>query len=211
VALVNSNWAEVPGSWALYDKILREFQVNKRLCLVFAALAAFPVVVPAQESATAPASPIAASERGFYMLVSGEVVAAAEKMPEENYSFKPTPDIRSFGQLVGHVADAQYNFCSTASGEAFSQKGIEKYKISKADLVTALKDAVAYCNKTYASMTDAQGSQIVKFMNFNLARLTVLSVNTAHMDEHYGNMVTYLRLKGIVPPSSERPAGQAQK
>jgi uncharacterized damage-inducible protein DinB len=194
-----------------YDRILREFQVNKRLCLVFAALAFFPVVVPAQESATAPANPIAVSERGFYMLVSGEVVAAAEKMPEENYSFKPTPDVRSFGQLVGHVADAQYNFCSTAAGEAPSPKGIEKTKTSKTDLVAALKEAVAYCNKTYASMTDAQGSQIVKFMNFNLARITVLSVNTAHMDEHYGNMVTYLRLKGIVPPSSERPAGQGQK
>jgi len=185
--------------------------VNKRLCLVFAALAALPFAVLAQDSAAAPANPIAASERGFYTLVSGEVIAAAEKMPEENYSFKPTADVRSFGQLIGHVADAQYSFCSTAAGDSLSPKGIEKTKTSRAELVAALKDAVAYCNKVYSAMTDAKGSQMVKLMQFNVARLSVLSVNTAHTDEHYGNMVTYLRMKGIVPPSSERPAGQGQK
>jgi uncharacterized damage-inducible protein DinB len=184
--------------------------VNK-ICFVFIALVAAPVALLAQEPQAAPANPIAASERGFYGVVSGFVVAAAEKMPEENYSFKPTPDVRSFGQLVGHVADAQYGLCSTATGDPNPMKAIEKTKTSKADLVAALKDAVAYCNKAYAGMTDTQGSQIVKFMNFNLARLTVLSINSAHMDEHYGNMVTYLRLKGIVPPSSETSPSPAQK
>ncbi len=186
--------------------------MTKRLCLVVAALAALPIAIPAQESSQAPANPITASERGFYGLVSGYVIAAAEKMPEENYSFKPTPDIRSFGQLIGHVADAQYMFCATAAGDTPSQKGIEKSKTTKTDLVAALKDAVAYCNKTYSSMTDATGSEMVKLMQFNVARLTVLSINTAHTDEHYGNIVTYLRLKGIVPPSSEpRPAAQGKK
>jgi uncharacterized damage-inducible protein DinB len=178
---------------------------------VLVALAAASVTVFAQEPQAAPANPISASEKGFYTIVSGEVIAAAEKMPEENYSFKPTLDVRSFGQLVGHVADAQYGFCSEAIGESNSMKAIEKTKTSKADLVTALKDSVAYCNKVYASMTDAQGSQMVKVMNYDLARLSVLSVNTAHTYEHYGNMVTYLRLKGIVPPSSERRPTEGQK
>ena len=92
----------------------------------------------------------------------------------------------------------------------YPTKDIEKTKTSKADLVAALKDAVAYCNKAYAGMTDAQGSQMVKLMNYDVARLTVLSVNTAHTDEHYGNMVTYLRLKGIVPPSSEKTPARAR-
>ena len=175
------------------------------------ALAAAPVVLHAQEPPAASSNPISASEKGFYTLVSGEVIAAAEKMPEQNYSFKPTPDVRSFGQLVGHVADAQYGFCSEATGQPNPMKDIEKTKTSKADLVAALKDAVAYCNKAYAGMTDAQGSQMVKMMNYSVARLTILSVNTAHTDEHYGNMVTYLRLKGIVPPSSESQAGAGQK
>lgn len=185
--------------------------MSKRVCCVLVALMATSVAVLAQVPATAPPNPITSSEKGFYGLVSGEVVAAAEKMPEENYSFKPTPEVRSFGQLVGHLADAQYGFCSTAISEPNPVKGIEKTKTSKADLVAALKDGVAYCNKAFAGMTDAQGSQTVKMMNYDLARLTVLSVNTAHTDEHYGNMVTYLRLKGIVPPSSEKQASQGQK
>lgn len=165
----------------------------------------------AQAQSAPPANPITTSERGLYSFVSGAVIAAAQKMPEENYSFRPTPEVRSFGQIVGHVADAQYMFCSLASGEANPAKGIEKSKTSKADLVAALKDAVAYCNKTYDGMTDAKGSELAKFMNFNLARLTLLSLNTAHADEHYGNIVTYLRIKGIVPPTSENPPAQAPK
>jgi uncharacterized damage-inducible protein DinB len=167
-------------------------------------LAAAPAVLHSQEPAAASSNPISASAKGFYTVVSGEVIAAAEKMPEQNYAFKPTPEVRSFGQLVGHVADAQYFFCSTATGDANPMKDIEKTKTSKADLVAALKEAVAYCNKAYAGMTDTQGSQTVKFMNYDMARLGVLSVNTGHTDEHYGNMVTYLRIKGIIPPSSEK-------
>jgi uncharacterized damage-inducible protein DinB len=185
--------------------------MNKRLSFVLVALMAACVAGLAQEPSTVPTNPITASEKGFYTVVSGEVVAAAEKMPEENYSFKPTPEVRSFGQLVGHVADAQYGLCSTAIGEPNPMKGIEKTKTSKADLVAALKEAVAYCNKAFTGMTDAKGSEMVKMMNYDVARLTVFSVNTAHTDEHYGNMVTYLRLKSIVPPSSERQASQGGK
>jgi uncharacterized damage-inducible protein DinB len=190
--------------------------LKKTLCILFAVavVAGFAQeTTPPTPAATtpAPANPISTSEKGVYGYMSGMVVAAAEKMPEENYSFKPTPDVRSFGQLVGHVADSQYYFCATAMGEAPQMKNIEKTKTSKADLVGALKDAVAYCQKAYAGMTDAQGAQMTKVMNFDMAKLTVLSVNSAHVDEHYGNMVTYMRLKGLVPPSSEKPPSQGQK
>jgi len=96
-------------------------------------------------------------------------------------------------------------FCSQVQGEANPAKQFEKTKTAKADLVAALKEAVAYCNKAYDGMTDAKGSEMIKLFNFNLAKLTVFSINTAHTDEHYGNMVTYMRLKGIVPPTSENP------
>jgi uncharacterized damage-inducible protein DinB len=196
--------------------------MNKRLGFMFVALMAVPVALLGQEKpatssappaqSTPPANPITASEKGFYSFVSGAVVAAAQKMPEENYSFKPTPEVRSFGQLVGHVADASFSFCSQAIGEANPPvKDIEKTKKSKADLVVALKDGVAYCNKAFDSMTDAKGSEMVKLFNFNLAKSTVFSINTAHTDEHYGNMVTYLRLKGIVPPTSENQPAPAPK
>jgi len=185
--------------------------VTKGLCLLLAVVTAVPAALLGQEKAAAPANPITASEKGIYSFISNAVIGAAQKVPEENYSFKPTPEVRSFGQLVGHVADANYMFCSLASGEANPGKDIEKTKTSKADLVASLKDAVAYCNKAFEGMTDAKGGQMVKFMNFDLARMTMFSLNTAHTDEHYGNMVTYMRLKGIVPPTSESQPAQAPK
>jgi hypothetical protein len=196
-----------PYSALRYGMISAEEFMNKTRCLLIAVVAFAPLALVSQEKpaapATPPANPITLSEKGLYGFLSNAVVRAAEKMPEENYSFKPTPDVRSFGQLVGHEADANYMFCAQATGDANPNKGIEKTKTSKADLVAALKDAVAYCNKTFEGMTDSKGSEMVKFFNFNLARLTLLSLNTAHTDEHYGNMVTYLRMKGIVPPTSE--------
>ena len=189
--------------------------MKKELCFFFAAMAIAPVGLLGQAKpeapAAPPANPITVSEKGLYSFVSSAVIRAAEKMPEENYSFRPTPEVRSFGQLVGHVADANYMFCSQAAGETNPMKDIEKTKTSKADLVSAIKGAVAYCNKTFDGMTDAKGSEMVKLMNFDFAKLTLLSLNTAHTDEHYGNMVTYLRMKGIVPPTSENQPAQPPK
>jgi uncharacterized damage-inducible protein DinB len=144
-------------------------------------------------------------------MLSGVLVTAAEKMPEENYSFKPAPDVRSFGQLVGHLADSQSFFCSLAAGESKSPAGIEKNKTTKADLIAALKEANAYCTQVYANMTDAKGSETTKLMNQDMAKLAVLSINFAHDYEHYGNMSTYMRIKGIVPPTSEKKPAPPQK
>jgi uncharacterized damage-inducible protein DinB len=144
----------------------------------------------------------------MYTMLSGVVVAAAEKMPEENYSFKPVPDVRTFGQLVSHLAESQYFFCGLAGGDAKPAGGDEKAKTSKAELVAALKEAVAFCSKTYANMTDAKGGEMVKMMNYDFARLAVLTGNIAHDYEHYGNMATYMRIKGIVPPSSDKSAAE---
>lgn len=189
--------------------------MNKSVLAMVMGTVVLPVFLSGQQAqqapSTPPANPITTSEKGLYSFISGTVVRAAEKMPEENYSFKPTPEVRSFGQLVGHVADANYMFCAQAQGLPNPAKNIEKTKTSKADLVAALKDAVAYCNQTYDGMNDTNGSEIVKFFSFHLAKLTLLSLNTAHTDEHYGNMVTYLRLKGIVPPTSESQPAPPQK
>ena len=149
-------------------------------------------------------NPVSEGQKAIYMIVKGNVVKAAQKMPEENYAFRPTPEIRTFGQLVGHIADAQYLFCSAASGENNPPPGVEKSKTSKADLLQALQDAFAYCDKVYNSMTDAKGAEAVKIFGMQQVRLSALTFNTAHNNEHYGNMVTYMRLKGLVPPSSEK-------
>ena len=183
--------------------------MKKALNLCLAVLAASSVCNA--QTAAAPTNPITQSEKGLYNFIVGNVVGAAQEMPEENYAFKPTPDVRSFGQLVGHVADANYMFCSMASGETNPAKNVEKTKTAKADLVAAIKDSVAYCNQVFEKMTDASGSQTTKFRSFNLSKLTILSLNTAHTDEHYGNMVTYMRLKGMVPPSSQSQPAPPKK
>lgn len=174
--------------------------------MTFQALPGFATVTIlslAPAFAQAPANPLSTGQKLFYASVKNNVIRAAEKMPEENYPFKPSDDVRSFGQLVGHVADAQYLFCSPVLGTPNPGPGIEKNKHTKAELVQALRDAVAYCDKAYDGLTDEQASQTVKALGREMAKLTVLTINTGHSDEHYGNMVTYLRIKGIVPPSSE--------
>lgn len=142
--------------------------------------------------------------QALHNMTKRAIVGAAEKMKAEDYDFAPTSGVRTFGQLVGHVADAQYLFCSAAAGETNPAPGIEKSKKTKDDLVAALKEAMAYCDKVYAATTDSNATQIVKFFGGERTRLNVLSFNTTHNYEHYGNMVTYMRMKGLVPPTSER-------
>lgn len=131
------------------------------------------------------------------------LVRYAEKMPEENYNFKPTDAVRSYGQIIGHIAESQYFFCSIVLGEKNPAPGIEKTKTSKADLIAALKDAFAYCDKAYDGMADAPGAQIVKLMGTDTPKLSVLFANMMHTMGHRGNLVTYLRMKSIVPPTSD--------
>jgi len=131
------------------------------------------------------------------------VGGSAEKMPAENFNFKPTEAVRSFGQILGHIADSQYYFCSAVLGEKNPAPKIEKTKTSKEELTAALKDAFAYCDKAHEGLTDATADDMVKFMGREMPKLNVLSANNMHTVEHYGNLITYLRLKNIVPPSSD--------
>jgi len=156
-------------------------------------------------------NPLSSWNKKAYGRVKDILLRSAEKMPEENYSFKPTEAVRSYGQILGHVADAQYLFCSIALGEQNPAPKIEQTKTSKADIIAALNGAFAYCDKAYDTMTDASGTQMVKLFGNDTPKLDVLTVNLMHNMEHYGNLVTYMRLKNIVPPSSEQPpAAQPQ-
>ncbi len=156
-------------------------------------------------------NPISAWTKLAHNRVDDLLLRSAEKVPEENYSFKPTDAVRSYGQIIGHLADAQYLFCSIALGEKNPAPGIEKSKTAKADLIAALKESFAYCDKAYDGMTDASAKETVKLFGNDAPRLAALTVNNMHNMEHYGNLVTYMRLKNIVPPSSEpRPQAEAQ-
>ena len=175
--------------------------MNRTLQLLLASACAV-ILLSTAALAQAPANPLAAGQKMLYSAVKDNLIRAAEKMPEENYGFKATPEVRSFGQLLGHVADTHYNYCAVALGEKNQAPAIEKNKTSKADLVAALKQAFAYCDKAY-DMTDAQMLEKVAFRRGEYPKVTVLAANVAHDNEHYGNVVTYMRLKGLVPPSSE--------
>ncbi|MGA6984193.1 MAG: DinB family protein [Candidatus Sulfotelmatobacter sp.] len=147
--------------------------------------------------------PLSTFNKSAYTNVGQILLRAAEKMPEENYSFRPADSVRTYGQIIGHLADAQYMFCSTELGEKDPEPKIEQTRTSKADLIAALQAAFAYCDKAYDGLTDASAAQTVTLFGAPTPKLGVLTVNNMHNMEHYGNLVTYMRMKNIVPPISE--------
>jgi uncharacterized damage-inducible protein DinB len=132
------------------------------------------------------------------------VLRTAEKVPENLYEFKPTPDVRSLGGVIGHVADGNNLLCAMASGDKAAPNPVNEKKTTRADLVAALKASFAVCDKVFAATTDANATAAVDFFGQKQTRLGMLAFTNSHMWEHYGNLVTYMRLKNIVPPSSER-------
>lgn len=153
----------------------------------------------------AQANPLSTDVRKDYRTVRDYFIRAAEKMPEADYGFKPSPDVRSFGQQVAHVADDQYNLCAAARGETrkAAYTAIESSMSKKADLVAALKEAFTYCDAAYDALTDETAAQSLALAK-GKTRFEMLNWNLWHTWEHYGNVVVYLRMKGLVPPSSEK-------
>jgi len=129
-------------------------------------------------------------------------VRSAEAMPEEHYGFKPVPEVRSFGEVLGHVANENYLFCAAAMGEENPNTADFEKTTSKAAMVQAIKNSFAYCDPGYR-MDEMKAMEEVTFFRQKGSRLWVLTFNLTHDSEHYGNVVTYLRLKGVVPPSSQ--------
>lgn len=132
------------------------------------------------------------------------VLRTAEKVPENLYEFKPTPDVRSIAGLLGHIADGNNLLCGMAGGTKPAVDRSNEKKTTRADLVAALKASYAACDQVFAATTDANATTAVDFFGQRETRLGMLAFTNSHMWEHYGNLVTYMRLKNIVPPSSER-------
>jgi uncharacterized damage-inducible protein DinB len=152
---------------------------------------------------------IATSVGNMHMTIRRDLLEAAEAMPAGDFAFKPTPEIRSFAELVGHVTSANNYFCSMAKGEPPpSTVNFERTVTDKAALVKALGSALSYCDSVYKETTDANANQAVKIAgpggSGQSTRALVLMFNVTHNNEHYGNVIVYLRLKGIVPPSTAR-------
>jgi uncharacterized damage-inducible protein DinB len=151
------------------------------------------------------ATPLVASIRGGYEMVKGNVLKAAEQAPEDLFAFQPTPDVRTLGRLFAHIADGNFGICSAASGSKPPMSGIEKSKKTKAEIKEALEASFKFCDTAFDGLTEASAVETVKFFGPGPhTRLSTLAFNAQHDWEHYGNIVTYLRLKGLVPPSSQR-------
>ncbi len=175
--------------------------MKKSALLLIALVAAAPAL--AQETKSAPVSGMVETMRPNFNYVQEMITRSAEQLPEADYAFKPTPEVRSFGQLLGHIADANYMICSAILGEASPSTDVEKSKTAKADLIAALKSSYEYCGRGYA-LPDADTAKTFQLFGKERTRLSGLLLNISHNWEHYGNIVTYLRLKGQVPPSSQR-------
>jgi uncharacterized damage-inducible protein DinB len=167
-------------------------------------LAAASLIAGTVSAQTPGSNPYTTSIREQHRRIDGIVTRAAEKVPEELYAFKPTPEVRSFAEILGHIADAHYLLCRAAHENAFDIKREHELKPgTKADLMAALKKSIAYCEQAFDGTTDANGTTPVKVGSSTVPKLMVLNLNVSHTWEHYGNLVTYMRLKGIVPPTSE--------
>ena len=161
-------------------------------------------VAQAQEKA----SGARASTEGIsavYGITKSFVLRAAEQIPEDKFSFQPTKDVRTVGALFAHLADANRFFCSqvTAAPNQYSDE-TEKTAKTKAELVAALKAAFAQCDAAYAAINDATLSTPVTIFGRQQNFAAALTMNAAHNYEHYGNIATYMRILGLVPPSSQQ-------
>lgn len=171
--------------------------MNRSFLVILAAIA-----LQAQEN------PLSTEAQQAWNRTKNNVLAAAEKMPEDQYNFKPAPESQSFRDLIAHTADSAMGACSAFNGER-KQAGAAS-KTAKADLIATLNSAMAECDKAYGSLTDAKATEMIAGRGGNRSRLGSLYGNTIHIEHEYAQMAVHLRLKGIVPPSSERRPAPAK-
>jgi uncharacterized damage-inducible protein DinB len=180
------------------------------LGLALVAMPAAPAVAQDVATTTEAADPSLSAVREIWQQMTGYVTATAEQVPDSLYDWKPTPEVRSFGQMIGHVAGAQYMFCAAALGDsARAEDDIEKSRTTKAELLQALRESTEYCGRAYA-LTPAQLEETVNLFGMDRSKFFILALNATHNGEHYGNLVTYMRMNGMVPPSSQPRQQSAQ-
>jgi uncharacterized damage-inducible protein DinB len=163
---------------------------------------------PAPQAAPAPAQPSApeADVLRSYNSLKANILKAADKMPADGYAYRPTPDIRTFARVVNHVSEVQFLFCAALNGEdpAAARAKVPAETAPKADVVAALQGSFAECDKAYAALSSATLLEHVSVGPMNRSRISLAWQNVAHDDEQYATLALYLRLKGLVPPSSEK-------
>lgn len=171
--------------------------------LLTAVLLLAPAALVAQAGTPASNSPAVQVQRELWRGTIRHITTAAEEWPEAEYGWRPTPGVRTFGEMVAHVAGAQYAMCAPALGESrdADEANVERDARTKAAIVAALRASTEYCDRAY-SITELQTARPASMFGMDRTALFAISLNTMHNAEHYGNIVTYMRMKGMVPPSS---------
>ena len=173
-----------------------------RTFLFLVMLLGLPALAFAQADDSAP-TPVTSSLKGLNDITTNNIMKTAEMLSEDIYAFQPTEEVRTAGQILAHIANAQFLFCSAAAEqENPNGANFEETATTKEAIIAALKSGFEYCDGVYAGMTDAAGAEIKSFFGQEMAASGILAFNSAHNYEHYGNLVTYMRLNDIVPPSS---------
>jgi len=141
-----------------------------------------------------------------YAAIKNNLTLAAEKLPEADYGFKPSTmaEVRTYGQLFGHVANAQFGACAAARGVPNPNMGVNnEQKTARAEIIKALADSFAFCDPAFAALTEASGAEIIPQGRGMMARSAILAGLIAHSNEMYGTAGVYMRAKNVVPPSTE--------
>lgn len=174
-----------------------------RHAVIAAALLAVTASAQAQQKSSG-ANPATDGQTQLYNMVKGYILKAADQVPEDKYAYQPTKDVRTFGQLLGHIADAQATVCPSIKGEDKPYATVAEKLKTKAEIISALKATFATCDAVYSGVTDAGLAKSAKPFGMDMNVSGALTLNTSHNWEHYGNIVTYMRMLGMVPPSSQR-------
>jgi hypothetical protein len=185
---------------------LRKMRIDmKRIELTFVALGLMvsSALCGAQAPTAAPTGP-AAEVQAAYNRLKPNVLKAAEKMPEADFQFKPTADIRTFARIVNHVTEAQFHVCSALNGTTVDPKAVPSDTADKATVLAGLTASFAACDKAYGALTDASITEVVTMGPVKRSRIGLAWGNVSHDNEQYAELSTYLRLKGLVPPTAEK-------
>ncbi len=180
----------------------------KRVTLmVIASVVAVTTVAGLRAQAGGASQPVSGAIRAMYDSAKKNIKDSATiaEATQAIFDFKPVDTVRTYGQIVAHTAGANYEFCAAAKGEKApnAEDAFDKLT-AKADIVKAYDGSVAYCDAVYKALTDQTAGETID-MPFSMGkapRAQALIMISGHLNEHYGNLVTYMRIKGIVPPTS---------
>ena len=189
------------GTWRVVPKLM--FRSIARVTVsvgisvsLLASIASAQIAQDLPNPSTAP-NPLTNTLSLFRSNMQDKIMKSAEAMPESKYSYRPTPDVRSFSEILNHLADISYFLCSNAKGEATPPSAATR--TSKTEIIASLKGSFDYCDGAFSGFTDAHLNDPADFWGHRTNKMFILTQLGNHDALHYGNLVTYLRLNGGVP------------